>query len=360
MRGTLRLLASVNKPARYLAAGAPTGLAGLRADPSPRNSLLFLYHRTLDRLAEAVPETSLYRQSVEAVTKQRLGLVAAAKPDGYDEWAARARAVILAHPEAFDGTAEAAAEAAAAEEQPGGGANRSSNHRPADIPGKGWDYLEGLSLKGRPYFLRQEFPLQGDPRVEDAYDFERWESPGGNYLPEDAAVQQQLASAKKDLKDMEQAKTALEARLKDAPEDEKTKIEERLKSVAEAIQKQTYGLKLAELDLSFLLEEPILTASQYVWAFTLLFLWVSLRQQLTYASSRVEELENKIGAGLIEEVIQVAVGELQLVDTMQESKPYVCTLCPIPSLWHDRHSNTHTQQMGESRREATTRPMGIF
>lgn len=332
MRGTLRLLASV-KPARYLAAGAPTGLTGLRADPSPRNSLLFLYHRTLDRLAEAVPETSLYRQSVEAVTKHRLGLVAAAKPDGYDEWAARARAVILAHPEAFDGTAEAAAEAAAAEEQPGGGANRSSNHRPADIPGKGWDYLEGLSLKGRPYFLRQEFPLQGDPRVEDAYDFERWESPGGNYLPEDAAVQQQLDSAKKDLKDMEQAKAALEARLKDAPEDEKTKIEERLKSVAEAIQKQTYGLKLAELDLSFLLEEPILTASQYVLAFTLLFLWVSLRQQLTHASSRVEELENKIGAGLIEEVIQVAVGELQLVDTMQESKPYVCTLCPIPSLW---------------------------
>lgn len=36
--------------------------------------------------------------------------------------------------------------------------------------------------------------------------------------------------------------------------------------------------------------------------------------------SRIEELENKIGAGLIEEVIEVAEGELALVDTMVESK----------------------------------------
>jgi len=35
---------------------------------------------------------------------------------------------------------------------------------------------------------------------------------------------------------------------------------------------------------------------------------------------RVSELENKIGAGLIEEVIQVAEGELKLVNVMLESK----------------------------------------
>jgi NADH dehydrogenase (ubiquinone) 1 alpha subcomplex subunit 5 len=35
---------------------------------------------------------------------------------------------------------------------------------------------------------------------------------------------------------------------------------------------------------------------------------------------RVHEIENKIGAGLIEEVIQVAEGELELVDTMEKSK----------------------------------------
>jgi NADH dehydrogenase (ubiquinone) 1 alpha subcomplex subunit 5 len=36
--------------------------------------------------------------------------------------------------------------------------------------------------------------------------------------------------------------------------------------------------------------------------------------------ARIEEIENKIGAGLIEEVIQVAEGELKLVDTMIKAK----------------------------------------
>ena len=35
---------------------------------------------------------------------------------------------------------------------------------------------------------------------------------------------------------------------------------------------------------------------------------------------RVEEIENRIGGGLIEEVIQVAEGERKLVDTMLESR----------------------------------------
>jgi NADH dehydrogenase (ubiquinone) 1 alpha subcomplex subunit 5 len=35
---------------------------------------------------------------------------------------------------------------------------------------------------------------------------------------------------------------------------------------------------------------------------------------------RISELETKIGAGLIEEVVQVAEGELSLVDTMIQSK----------------------------------------
>ena len=41
---------------------------------------------------------------------------------------------------------------------------------------------------------------------------------------------------------------------------------------------------------------------------------------------RIEEIENKIGAGLIEEVIQVAEGELSLVDTMIKSKVSVFSL----------------------------------
>ena len=35
---------------------------------------------------------------------------------------------------------------------------------------------------------------------------------------------------------------------------------------------------------------------------------------------RVEDVENQIGGGLIEEVIQVAEGELKLVDEMIKSK----------------------------------------
>lgn len=38
---------------------------------------------------------------------------------------------------------------------------------------------------------------------------------------------------------------------------------------------------------------------------------------------RIEEIESKIGAGLIEEVIQVAEGELRLADIMLQSKVYV-------------------------------------
>lgn len=100
MRGTLRLLASV-KPVRYLETGAPTGLAGLFTNASPRATLLYLYSSTLDKL-QAVPETSLYRQSVEAVTKHRMSLVEAVKPEGYDAWHARAQAILQKHPDHFD------------------------------------------------------------------------------------------------------------------------------------------------------------------------------------------------------------------------------------------------------------------
>lgn len=102
MRQTLRLLASV-KPvaARYLEVGAPTGLTGLHTNPSPRSTLLYLYSTTLDKL-KAVPETSVYRQSVEAVTKHRMSLVEAVKPEGYDEWKAKALEILEKHPKHFD------------------------------------------------------------------------------------------------------------------------------------------------------------------------------------------------------------------------------------------------------------------
>lgn len=47
-------------------------------------------------------------------------------------------------------------------------------------------------------------------------------------------------------------------------------------------------------------------------------LWVPL-VMVAYAH-RINELESKLGAGLIEEVIQVAEGELKLVDEMIKAK----------------------------------------
>lgn len=94
MRPSTRLLA------RYLEAGTPTGLTGLWTHSTPRSTLLYLYGTTLSRL-QAIPPTSLYRQSVEAVTKHRMALVEAQVPPGYDAWAVKAKELVGKSSEAF-------------------------------------------------------------------------------------------------------------------------------------------------------------------------------------------------------------------------------------------------------------------
>lgn len=105
MRRTLFRLAAV-KPARYLEPKAPTGITGLVTHSSPRATLLYLYTTTLDKL-KAVPEHSLYRQSVEAVTKHRMSIVEQAVAPGYAEWAQRARKLVADHPDQFNVREEA-------------------------------------------------------------------------------------------------------------------------------------------------------------------------------------------------------------------------------------------------------------
>jgi hypothetical protein len=61
---------------------------------------------------------------------------------------------------------------------------------------------------------------------------------------------------------------------------------------------------------------------------------------------RVSDLETKIGAGLIEEVIQVAEGEMKLVDVMVKSKAYVSLSAFI---WVPAN---HAPQMGRFRGKA--------
>jgi NADH dehydrogenase (ubiquinone) 1 alpha subcomplex subunit 5 len=87
MRAAARLFASV-KPGQFLEAGAPTGLTGLLTHPSPRSSLIYFYTTTLDKLKQ-IPESSVYRQSTEALTKHRLQIVEQSKPAGWDEWQAK-------------------------------------------------------------------------------------------------------------------------------------------------------------------------------------------------------------------------------------------------------------------------------
>ena len=105
MRATLRLLANV-RPGRFLEANNPTGLTGLFTHPSPRSTLIALYKETLHRL-DTLPEHSVYRQSVEAITCHRLKIVESTKPEGFEEWAKVTREKLEAHPELFQQWASA-------------------------------------------------------------------------------------------------------------------------------------------------------------------------------------------------------------------------------------------------------------
>lgn len=96
MRATTRFLAT----AKYLSPGAPTGLTGVLTHSAPRSTLLFLYNSTLDKLKH-FPEHSVYRQSVEALTKHRLSIVESVKPEGLESWQDRVRQIVDANPQAF-------------------------------------------------------------------------------------------------------------------------------------------------------------------------------------------------------------------------------------------------------------------
>ncbi|KAK7743105.1 hypothetical protein SLS53_004190 [Cytospora paraplurivora] len=221
MRRTFRLLASV-KPARYLEAGAPTGLTGLYANATPRATLLYLYSSTLDKL-KAVPESSVYRQSVEALTNHRRSIVEQVKPAGYDEWLAKARAVLEEHPDYFKELSQK---------------TRDGSH------------AAGVERDGKFFVVRKAKPARDVREEEWDGEPDAGTEPGGPRTVEEKKYQESVF---------------------DDPFE---------------------GFSVEWED------EPKLTAEQ------------------------IEELENKIGAGLVEEVIQVAEGELQLVDTIVESKAW--------------------------------------
>lgn len=89
-----------NVKPRYLEPFAPTGLTGLTTHPSPRPTLIYLYTTILQKL-QSFPETSAYRQSVEALSRHRLQIVESKKPPGFDEWLERVKKTVGAEPERF-------------------------------------------------------------------------------------------------------------------------------------------------------------------------------------------------------------------------------------------------------------------
>jgi len=101
---TTRILRAVAQQARFLEAGAPTGLTGLLTHETPRASLIYVYHNTLQKLKH-LPESSVYRQSTEALTKHRLSIIEGVRPQGLEEWRSRVKSTIEAHPEAFQAVA---------------------------------------------------------------------------------------------------------------------------------------------------------------------------------------------------------------------------------------------------------------
>lgn len=99
MRAASRLFAAV-KPGQYLEAGAPTGLTGLATHPSPRSTLLFHYTSTLTKLKQ-IPESSVYRQSTEALTRHRLSIIEESKPKGWDQWQSNILSQLANDPEHY-------------------------------------------------------------------------------------------------------------------------------------------------------------------------------------------------------------------------------------------------------------------
>jgi len=87
MRPTVRLFQSITKQGgtKRIIDYAQTGLAGLGTHPAPRPTLLGLYYRTLKELSE-LPQESTYRQATETLTKQRLKIVEAVVPHGFDKY----------------------------------------------------------------------------------------------------------------------------------------------------------------------------------------------------------------------------------------------------------------------------------
>ncbi|KAL5119156.1 hypothetical protein ACEQ8H_002863 [Pleosporales sp. CAS-2024a] len=236
MRAAARLLASV-KPGQFLEPGAPTGLTGLVTHPSPRSALLYHYSSTLDKLKQ-IPESSVYRQSTEALTKHRLEIVHQSKPAGWDQWQEKIKKQVSEDP----------------------GLAAVVNHS-----------------NGQTFIL---------PKVRE-----------------------------------------VDERSKEAEWD------------GEVVQSFPEGIRSAKERMPHI--QKLKGDANY--SPTRVFSQIKFDPEPQYTTEAISELESKLGAGLIEEVIQVAEGEHKLVDKMIESKVWEPLEEPAPEgQWSYFERNTHT------------------
>jgi len=219
MRPSTRLLTA------RLPAFSPTGITGVLTHPHPRPALIALYNHTLNVLS-SLPPHSVYRQSAENITKQRLQILNSVKPAGWDDYLATRRQNSLQGDVDIKDVAV---------------------YMRAQLRG----LVDGSKFSGNAAYARQE--------MEHWRAFAEPESHGNRKLPE-AAVDAEVVDLLADAEHNEELKRLM-------------------------LQEET------EVDL-----EPQLTAEQ------------------------VMEIEEKLGEGLLEEVIEEGWGELQLAETMRDDR----------------------------------------
>ena len=239
MRAAARLLASV-KNGRYLEPGTPTGLCGLLTHGSPRSALLYHYTATLDKLQQ-IPESSVYRQATEALTRHRLKIIEEAEPVGWLQWQQSIQDKIESDPDAFT-----------------------------------YKKTSAGTVATPPAY--EEF----DPRSVHA----AWDGEAPVQFPAGIRSQAERAPHVK----------AFKGDANYSPDRTINRIK--------------------------LPSEPQYTVEAYVYP---------LQSMLHANNCRISELENRLGGGLIEEVIQVAEGEHKLVDEMIKHKVYVTSLSTCSS-----------------------------
>ncbi|KAI7160205.1 hypothetical protein KC353_g16279 [Hortaea werneckii] len=240
MRPALRLLAVASKPAsKFLEPGAPTGITGLFTHAAPRSTLLYLYSSTLEKL-QTLPESSVYRQSAEALTRHRMSIIERVKPAGLAEWQTRVAQTVDAHPEAF---------------------------RKIPITTQSGE---------------KEYNVVWKPSAQE----------GAKTAPE--------------WDDEAPGKPMMEG-----PRSEEEQIQQLGRMARDPVEEHRVIPRIEP--------EPSLTAEQ------------------------VQEIEGEVGSGLIEEVIQVAEGELELVHKMAEAKVWEdLEEKPVEGQWTYFERDTHT------------------